>query len=136
MSSGGDDRTTRPSTGMRRREVIAAIGASLMAASVGSQALAKSQPQVPSGDAAEAERYRRERKYARTRFGRIAYVERGRGAAALLLHGFPLNGFQWRGVIPRLCAQRRCLAPDFLGLGFTVWFRVRRVQGWPCAHIG
>lgn len=104
---------------MRRREVIAAMGASLAAASIGSRALAKSLPRVSSGDADEAERYRRERKYARTRYGRIAYVERGRGAAVLLLHGFPLNGFQWRSVIPRLCTQRRCLAPDFMGLGFT-----------------
>jgi pimeloyl-ACP methyl ester carboxylesterase len=98
---------------------MAAMGASLVAASIGRQALAKSQSRVSSGDAVEAERYHRERKYAQTRYGRIAYVERGRGAAVLLLHGFPLNGFQWRGVIPRLSAQRRCLAPDLMGLGFT-----------------
>jgi pimeloyl-ACP methyl ester carboxylesterase len=59
------------------------------------------------------------RKFAATSFGRIAYVERGRGDAALFLHGFPLNGFQWRGAIERLSDQRRCIAPDFLGLGFT-----------------
>ena len=33
------------------------------------------------------------------RSGDIAYVERGRGEAALFLHGFPLNGFQWRGAL-------------------------------------
>ncbi|SFK79661.1 alpha/beta fold hydrolase [Lysobacter sp. cf310] len=59
------------------------------------------------------------RRYARTRFGRIAYVERGRGAAALFLHGFPLNSFQWRGAIERLAPYRRCVAPDFMGLGHT-----------------
>ncbi|HMF97017.1 MAG TPA: alpha/beta hydrolase [Vicinamibacterales bacterium] len=60
------------------------------------------------------------RRFAATTHGRIAYVEQGRQpAAALLLHGFPLNSFQWRGVIPRLSAHRRCLAPDFLGLGYT-----------------
>lgn len=59
------------------------------------------------------------RRYARTRFGRIAYVERGVGDAALFLHGFPLNGFQWRGALERLSADRRCLAPDFLGMGYT-----------------
>lgn len=59
------------------------------------------------------------RRYARTRFGRIAYVERGAGDAALFLHGFPLNGFQWRGALERLSAHRRCLAPDFLGMGYT-----------------
>jgi haloalkane dehalogenase len=59
------------------------------------------------------------RKYVKTSHGHIAYVEKGRGPAALFLHGFPLNGFQWRGVIPRLSAHRRCIAPDFLGLGYT-----------------
>lgn len=59
------------------------------------------------------------RRFAPTPFGRVAYVERGRGDAALFLHGFPLNGFQWRGALDRLSAHRRCVVPDFLGLGFT-----------------
>jgi haloalkane dehalogenase len=52
-------------------------------------------------------------------FGRIAYTDKGRGEAALFLHGFPLNGFQWRGVIERVASHRRCIAPDMLGLGYT-----------------
>jgi pimeloyl-ACP methyl ester carboxylesterase len=59
------------------------------------------------------------RRYAETRFGRIAYVARGTGDAALFLHGFPLNGFQWRGALDRLSTHRRCIAPDFLALGYT-----------------
>lgn len=59
------------------------------------------------------------RRYARTRFGEIAYVERGAGQAALFLHGFPLNGFQWRGALERLSSYRRCIAPDFMALGYT-----------------
>jgi pimeloyl-ACP methyl ester carboxylesterase len=59
------------------------------------------------------------RRFARTRFGRIAYVERGRGEAALFLHGLPLNGFQWRGALERLSDSRRCIAPDFMGLGYS-----------------
>lgn len=60
------------------------------------------------------------RRYVQTRFGRIAYLEAGTGArSALFLHGFPLNGFQWRGVLGPLSAQRRCIAPDFLALGYT-----------------
>jgi haloalkane dehalogenase len=59
------------------------------------------------------------RRFAETRFGRIAYVELGEGPAALFLHGFPLNGFQWRGSLERLSPHRRCLAPDFIGLGYT-----------------
>jgi pimeloyl-ACP methyl ester carboxylesterase len=59
------------------------------------------------------------RRFAETRFGRIAYVERGSGSAALFLHGFPLNGFQWRGAFDRLSVYRRCVAPDFMGLGYS-----------------
>ncbi len=36
------------------------------------------------------------RRFAETSFGRIAYVERGEGPAALFFHGFSLNGYQWR----------------------------------------
>lgn len=59
------------------------------------------------------------RRYQQTRAGRVAYVERGSGPAALLLHGFPLNSFQWRGALPRLAPLRRRIAPDFPGLGYT-----------------
>lgn len=59
------------------------------------------------------------RRFVGTQQGRIAYVERGKGPAALFLHGFPLNGFQWRGIIPELAKMRRCLAPDLLALGYT-----------------
>jgi pimeloyl-ACP methyl ester carboxylesterase len=59
------------------------------------------------------------RQFAQTRFGNIAYIDRGRGDAVLFLHGFPLNSFQWRGAIDRLSPCRRCIAPDFMGLGYT-----------------
>ena len=67
----------------------------------------------------DAAAYARERRYAELPFGRIAYVERGAGDAALFLHGAPLNGFQWRGAIERLSPYRRCVAPDFMGLGYS-----------------
>lgn len=59
------------------------------------------------------------RRFVETPFGRIAYVERGRGPAALFLHGLPLNGFHWRGSLERLSPHRRSIAPDFMGLGYT-----------------
>ena len=59
------------------------------------------------------------RRYAKTRFGRIAYIDRGKGDVVLFLHGFPLNSFQWRGAIERLQGERRCIAADFMGLGYT-----------------
>jgi pimeloyl-ACP methyl ester carboxylesterase len=59
------------------------------------------------------------RQFADLRFGKIAYVERGSGDVALFLHGFPLNGFHWRGELARLSDHRRCIAPDFMGLGYS-----------------
>lgn len=76
-------------------------------------------------DTLDARAFHAARRFLETSFGDIAYVERGKGPAALFLHGFPLNGFQWRGQLERLSPWRRCLAPDFLGLGYT---RVRAGQ--------
>ena len=67
----------------------------------------------------DEKRFHASRRFEQTSFGRIAYVERGSGEAALFLHGFPLNSFQWRGALDRLSPYRRCIAPDFLGLGYT-----------------
>jgi pimeloyl-ACP methyl ester carboxylesterase len=69
--------------------------------------------------AMDARAFHAARRYMALDSGRIAYIDRGRGDAVLMLHGFPLNSFQWRGVIERLSPYRRCIAPDFLGLGYT-----------------
>jgi len=63
--------------------------------------------------------YQRSRKFADLRMSRVAYVEHGRGPAALFVHGYPLNGYQWRGALERLHKHRRCIAPDVMGMGFT-----------------
>ena len=74
----------------------------------------------------DAEGYRmeewpRNRQFAQTPFGRIAYNECGvADVAAVFLHGFPLNSFQWRGALEQLDVYYRCIAPDFMGLGATV----------------
>ena len=59
------------------------------------------------------------RRIAETRFGRIAYIERGVGPAALFLHGAFLNGFQWRDIVEELADCRRCIAIDLMGHGHT-----------------
>ena len=61
----------------------------------------------------------RRRRYVTTPFGEIACLMRGSGPVALFLHGFPLNADQWRDSLAALAPYRRCIAPDFLGLGFT-----------------
>jgi pimeloyl-ACP methyl ester carboxylesterase len=59
------------------------------------------------------------RRFANTPFGRIAWVERGAGPAALFLHALPLCGYQWREVMEDLSPVRRCLAPDLMGMGYS-----------------
>ena len=59
------------------------------------------------------------RRFAETTHGRIAYVERGEGPAALFLHGVPLSGYHWRHQLATLSDARRCIAPDLMGLGHT-----------------
>jgi pimeloyl-ACP methyl ester carboxylesterase len=66
-----------------------------------------------------ASEFHTSRKFAETPAGKIAYVEKGSGPALLMLHGFPLNGFQWRDVIEDLQSDRRCIAPDLMGQGHT-----------------
>ena len=66
-----------------------------------------------------ADAYRQARRFAGLPCGHIAYVERGKGDAALFLHGAPLNGFQWRGALDCLSPYRRCIAPDFMGHGYS-----------------
>lgn len=107
---------------MRRREFLAAsvggVVVSAMITAVARAGLSGGEPTQKS-DQEAARRYEKERRFAETSFGRIAHIDRGTGRAALFLHGFPLSSFQWRGAIDRLSDSRRCLAPDFLGLGYT-----------------
>jgi haloalkane dehalogenase len=86
-------------------------------------AAASALPRQSPGDvnhtAINAAWYRSHRRYAELSMCCTAYVESGRGPAALFLHGYPLNGYQWRGALERLRTHRRCIAPDVMGLGYT-----------------
>lgn len=73
----------------------------------------------PAGALSSVAAFAAARRHAETPFGRIAYVEAGRGPAALFLHGAPLSGLHWRGAMERLQPWRRCIAPDFMGLGYS-----------------
>lgn len=100
---------------MRRRDFIGlAAGGAALTTFAGPATLARASTAYMT-----AATFHATRKTIPTRFGKIAYVERGAGKAALFLHGFPLNSFQWRGVLDRLSAFRRCIAPDFMALGYT-----------------
>jgi len=99
---------------------VAGVAAAAARAGVSAAALHAASSRDPGlADAAAALRYTKERRFLDSSFGRIAYIDRGSGRPTLLLHGFPLSSFQWRGVIDRLSTSRRCLAPDMMGLGYT-----------------
>lgn len=66
-----------------------------------------------------AGQFHESRRFADTAFGRIAYVERGTGPAALFIHGALLNGFQWRHQLAGLSSIRRVIAPDLMAMGHT-----------------
>jgi haloalkane dehalogenase len=102
---------------MQRREFMA-LSSGLLAAGALPTAISAILP-AAAGDSSDAREFLAARRHVRTPFGDIACVERGTGDAALFLHGFPLNGFQWRGALARLSPYRRCIAPDFMGLGYT-----------------
>ena len=106
---------------MNRRNFIRMAGGAL-AAGVLTGCMTRAASGVASaiaGGLMDAAAFHATRRFVRMTFGNIAYIERGTGDVALFLHGLPLNSFQWRGAIDRLSPYRRCIAPDFMGLGYT-----------------
>lgn len=108
---------------MRRRRFLeltagVAAGGALTACGSRLRHLAGGSNTVATGEM-DAAAFHAARRYATTPFGEVAYIERGSGEGALFLHGFPLNGFQWRGALDHLSPYRRCVVLDFLGLGYT-----------------
>jgi len=102
-----------------RRNLLAFSGCLLAAEALASCAMRESGPADSTATAPDAQRFSAARRFARTPFGEIAYVAQGRGRPVLFLHGFPLNGFQWRGALELLAPHGLCIAPDFLGTGHT-----------------
>ncbi len=79
----------------------------------------------------DAKAFHASRRFADLPLSRVAYVERGHGPAALFIHGYPLNGFQWRGALQRLQAYRRCIAPDVMGMGYTQTPKAQKISSEP-----
>jgi haloalkane dehalogenase len=105
---------------MHRRNFIVTTASAVAASALGCRfAGGRSRFVSTSSDPITAATFHASRRFARTAFGNIAYVERGTGPAALFVHGLPLNGFQWRGALERLSPYRRCIAPDSMGLGYS-----------------
>src|SRR5262245_62932806 len=47
----------------------------------------------------------------------VCYQDRGRGAAVVLVHGFPLDSRMWEAQIEALSDRYRVIAPDLRGFG-------------------
>lgn len=106
---------------MRRRAFLKVSGAVVVAGMLAGHVtrVGAATPDRADGLSMSPREFAAARRFADVPQGRIAYVEKGRGKAALFLHGAPLNGFQWRGAMVRLSPYRRCIAPDFMGLGYS-----------------
>ena len=98
---------------MKRRQFLTLASGTTAAMALSPRGFTKNSPRI------DAEWYKRSRRFVDLPVSKVAYVEYGRGPVALFLHGFPLNGFQWRGALERLHTHRRCIAPDVMSLGFT-----------------
>jgi len=98
---------------MRRRDFLKTSSAIVATSALDRQSFAKQPEPI------DAAWYRRSRRFADLPISRVAYVEHGHGPAALFIHGYPLNGYQWRGALERLHTHRRCIAPDVMGMGYT-----------------
>jgi haloalkane dehalogenase len=59
------------------------------------------------------------RKYVSILDTNIAYVDVGKGDPIVFLHGVPTPSYLWRNIIPYLLPFGRCLAPDYVGMGYS-----------------
>ena len=51
----------------------------------------------------------------------IAVRVYGTGPALILVHGFPVHGYTWRKMLPKLAEKFTCYVLDLPGLGDSVW---------------
>jgi haloalkane dehalogenase len=59
------------------------------------------------------------RKYVSVLDSRMAYVDVGNGDPIVFLHGVPTPSYLWRNIISYLLPFGRCLAPDYVGMGYS-----------------
>lgn len=96
-----------------RRTVMAVLASQGLLGACATPAMA--QPADPMDVAT----FHAKRRFAVTPSGQIAYVEQGLGWVMLFIHGLPLNGLHWRFVMAQMQDQRRCIALDLMGLGYS-----------------
>lgn len=57
--------------------------------------------------------------YHFTDVGKMHYIDEGTGEILVFLHGNPTWSFTWRKLIKGLSRKYRCIAPDYIGFGFS-----------------
>lgn len=67
--------------------------------------------------AARASAWARRKRTIRVHGRDMAYVEVGRGAPIVFLHGNPTSSYLWRNILPHVRHLGRCIAPDLIGMG-------------------
>lgn len=67
----------------------------------------------------DREEYPFEPRHWRVEAGRMHYVDVGRGAPVVMVHGVPTWSFNYRKMIRRLSPRYRCVAMDHLGFGLS-----------------
>jgi haloalkane dehalogenase len=100
-----------------RRNVGAVMLGALASAGTALANIAHGEPAVPREEPAGPDRLPRRR--IKVLDTEISYVDTGSGDAVVFLHGNPTWSYQWRNIIPVVSPHARCLAPDFVGMGWS-----------------
>ncbi|HEV2125955.1 MAG TPA: alpha/beta fold hydrolase [Chloroflexota bacterium] len=74
---------------------------------------------VPSGNQPVVDAWRERLTMIATSAGTLAVLDRGSGAAVVMLHGIPTHSYVWRDVARIVAVSQRMVAPDLLGFGFS-----------------
>jgi len=94
---------------MSRLRSLFRLGMTLLAATAGCASFHQgSMPGEPPGAT-----------FAQVQGARVRYVDRGKGPAVTLIHGFASALDTWNGVMPLLEANHRVIALDLKGFGWT-----------------
>ena len=65
----------------------------------------------------------------------MAYVDAGRGAPVVFLHGNPTSSYLWRNIIPHVSGSHRAIAPDLIGMGDSAKPEIAYRYGDHAAHL-
>jgi len=89
----------------------------LASVGIGLPKMARGEPVIPTAEPDAPDHLPRRR--IKVLDTEISYVDTGSGEPVVFLHGNPTWSYQWRNIIPYVSPHARCLAPDFVGMGWS-----------------